>query len=103
MSWLICPTCPWRVDSDPADIPNFDMELAQSLCTQSEQGFGPMKDPEKANSHYWQAFLLEDCEEMSEFERLEIVRLNPPLNIAHRTGPSGFAGARAPDRFKGTA
>lgn len=26
-----CPTCPWRIDKDARDIPNFDLELAERL------------------------------------------------------------------------
>ena len=38
-----CPSCPWRLDKDAHDIPNFDMEKAEGLaaCCPDRRGFGP--------------------------------------------------------------
>lgn len=38
-----CPSCPWRVEKDAADIPNFDLELAEGLarCCPDERNMGP--------------------------------------------------------------
>lgn len=38
-----CASCPWRLDQDAGDIPNFDMDKAEGLsrCCPNERGFGP--------------------------------------------------------------
>lgn len=38
-----CTSCPWRVDQDATDIPNFDIELAEGLadCCPDKRGMGP--------------------------------------------------------------
>lgn len=38
-----CPSCPWRVDQDVGDIPNFSLALAESLAgtCPDERGIGP--------------------------------------------------------------
>jgi len=38
-----CQSCPWRIDQGAADIPNFDLELAESLadCSPDAKGMGP--------------------------------------------------------------
>lgn len=38
-----CPSCPWRVDQDARDIPNFDLSLAEALAPTSPDacGMGP--------------------------------------------------------------
>lgn len=38
-----CPSCPWQVDKDASDIPNFSMDLAEGLarCCPDERGMGP--------------------------------------------------------------
>lgn len=38
-----CSGCPWRIDSDAADIPNFDLERAERLARTcpDERGVGP--------------------------------------------------------------
>ena len=38
-----CPGCPWRVDKDATDIPNFSLAKAEALANTSpcEKGFGP--------------------------------------------------------------
>ncbi|MCW3587367.1 DUF6283 family protein [Burkholderia cenocepacia] len=38
-----CPSCPWRVDQDASDIPNFDLSLAEALAPTSPdaRGMGP--------------------------------------------------------------
>lgn len=38
-----CASCPWRLDKDARDIPNFDMEKAEGLaaCCPDRRGFGP--------------------------------------------------------------
>lgn len=38
-----CPSCPWRVDQDATDIPNFDLDLAEGLarCCPDKRGMGP--------------------------------------------------------------
>ena len=38
-----CLSCPWRVDKDAADIPNFDLELAEGLagCCPDKRNMGP--------------------------------------------------------------
>jgi hypothetical protein len=33
---LPCPSCPWRVDQDASDIPNFSLELAEGLADTCE-------------------------------------------------------------------
>lgn len=35
-----CPTCPWRVDKDASDIPNFSLDLAERLERTTHQDFG---------------------------------------------------------------
>lgn len=38
-----CASCPWRLDATAADIPNFDLELAENLAATcpDERGMGP--------------------------------------------------------------
>lgn len=38
-----CPSCPWRMDEDATDIPNFCLELAEgpSNCCPDARGMGP--------------------------------------------------------------
>nr|WP_230947915.1 DUF6283 family protein [Burkholderia territorii] len=38
-----CSSCPWRVDQDAGDIPNFSLSLAESLAgtCPDERGMGP--------------------------------------------------------------
>ena len=38
-----CPSCPWRVNRDATDIPNFDLSLAESLanCCPDTRNMGP--------------------------------------------------------------
>lgn len=38
-----CPSCPWRVDKDAMDIPNFNLVLAEGLaeCCPDKRGMGP--------------------------------------------------------------
>lgn len=38
-----CPSCPWRVNQDATDIPNFDLELAEGLaaCGLDKRGMWP--------------------------------------------------------------
>lgn len=38
-----CPSCPWRVDKDASDIPNFDLDLAENLAATcpDKRGMGP--------------------------------------------------------------
>lgn len=38
-----CPSCPWRVNQDATDIPNFDLDLAEGLarCCPDKRGMGP--------------------------------------------------------------
>lgn len=38
-----CPSCPWRVDQTAADIPNFQITLAEDLAAScpDDRGFGP--------------------------------------------------------------
>lgn len=36
-----CRSCPWRVDAEAGDIPNFSLELAEGLaCTSGETSIG---------------------------------------------------------------
>ena len=35
-----CPSCPWRVDQDADDIPNFSLDLAERLERTTHQEFG---------------------------------------------------------------
>lgn len=35
-----CPTCPWRVDRDASDIPNFRLDLAEGLMDTCSGEFG---------------------------------------------------------------
>lgn len=41
-----CPSCPWRVDKDARDIPNFSLPMAESLAGTSpdENDMGPEFD-----------------------------------------------------------
>lgn len=38
-----CPSCPWRIDQDARDIPNFDLAKAETLAgtCPDERGMGP--------------------------------------------------------------
>jgi hypothetical protein len=38
-----CPSCPWRVDKDATDIPNFDLASAEGLakCCPDDRNIGP--------------------------------------------------------------
>lgn len=38
-----CPSCPWRMDKDASDIPNFSLALAEGLstCCPDNRGMGP--------------------------------------------------------------
>jgi hypothetical protein len=35
-----CKSCPWRVDQDASDIPNFSLELAEGLARTCDGQFG---------------------------------------------------------------
>lgn len=95
MTWKLnrvnqCPKCPWRKDTDPFDIPNYDPDLHREQLVKTIADPGSLRDTGRAMS----------CHEHDSAEGVHCVgwlvnQLGPGNNIPLRMAMRSCTNARA--------